>query len=371
LLTHFLFLSSVAGALLGWRSHREVVVSIAFELLLNPVAGTDGAEATTQINMKHLERKRELYLQTFPNYELVGWFHILPNRPMHPVQLSLALHEQIMRVCDNPILMVMDPEQQPSATGGGVAGELPLRAYEPIYIDLKIEFVELPLRIETGEAERIAVADVVKGTGAADYELAARLGLQASALRMFHQRLAAIRRYVRAVRAGDAPPDYDLLRRINAFTTQLSKHSTLTDDRGNSKCISDKNDDGGSSSRSSSSSSNTTTTTTTTTSDVFEALDIQELDAMVAALLGLVMKAERDKFDLNTKWLALKNSKIDKNHSNGRDHGGGDGGADENSHDSIIESADASGPFAEEKLITKATRHMLNLHAKRNKTKQK
>jgi len=332
--------------LLGWRSHREVVVSIAFELLLNSAASTDGAEATPQINMKHLERKRELYLQTFPNYELVGWFHILPNRPMHPVQLSLALHEQMMRVCDNPILMVMDPAQQQSATGG----ELPLRAYEPIYIDLKIEFVELPLRIETGEAERIAVADVVKGTGAADYELAARLGLQASALRMFHQRLATIRSYVRAVRAGDAPPDYDLLRRINAFTTQLNKHATLADVSVNSKGISNKAGGG----------------TNTTTSNVFEALNIQELDAMVAGLLGLVMKAERDKFDLNTKWLALKTSKAIKTT---KGHGGGDRGANESSHSGVIESANAPGSFAEKNVIGKTTRHSLNFRAKGNKTK--
>lgn len=272
---------------------------------------------TTQINKKYLERKRELYLQTFPSYELVGWFHILPNRPMHPVQLSLSLHEQITSVCDNPILMVIDPEQKPGAATSSISGELPLRAYEPIYIDLKIEFVELPLRIETGEAERIAVADVVKGSGAADHELASRLGLQASALRTFHQRLAAIRRYVCAVRAGEAPPDYDLLRRINAFTTQLSKHEPLTDKTGIN----------GSS-----------------PSDVVNALNVQELDAMVATLLGLVMKVERDKFELNTKWLALKNSKP---HTGG---GGKQRGA-----------ADIQEPFDDDSLVIAASRRTRRL----------
>ncbi|KAF5101904.1 hypothetical protein D0Z03_000503 [Geotrichum reessii] len=243
---------------------------------------------------------------------------------MHPVQLSLSLHEQITSVCDNPILMVMDPEQKPGAATSSISGELPLRAYEPIYIDLKIEFVELPLRIETGEAERIAVADVVKGSGAADHELASRLGLQASALRMFHQRLAAIRRYVRDVRSGEAPPDYDLLRRINAFTTQLSKHEPLND-------------------------KTKTNGTNCSPSGVVDALNVQELDAMVATLLGLVMKVERDKFELNTKWLALKNSKS---------HTGGGGGRHKQHGQ---RAADIQEPFDDESLVMGASRRTRRL----------
>lgn len=189
---------------------------------------------------------------------------------MLPVQHSLAIHEQIAQVCDNPILMIMNPEESQHDNTTTTSGELPLRAYEPIYKDLKIEFVEIPVRIETGEAERIAVDDLVKGADSSTYGLSSHLATQNNALRMFHQRLRVIQEYMTGVRTGKYPPEYELLRRIDSFTCQLSKQ---------------------------------------TRADLFNELDVQELDTMVAALMAMVMKSERDKFDMNEKWLMLRKAK--------------------------------------------------------------
>lgn len=219
---------------------------------------------------KDLLKKKDLYLQTFPNYEIVGWFHILPDLPMHPVELSLSIHEQISLICDNPVLMIMNPEENDSASS-----DLPVRAYFPLYRDMKTEFVEISVKIETGEAERVAVDDIVKGADSSTYGLASHLSTQNNALRMFHKRLRVVCQYMNGVKTGkyggggvDGEVDYELLRRINSFTAQLSKKRKAE--------------------------------------NVFAALDVQELDALVASLMAMVMKAERDKFDLNAKWLALK-----------------------------------------------------------------
>lgn len=218
-----------------------------------------------KVDEDYLRKKRELYLQTFPNYEFLGWFHILPNLPMHPVHLSLSIHEQISQVCDNPILVVMNPEEDHLASS-----ELPFRAYEPIYRDMKIEFVEIPIKIETGEAERIAVDDIVKGADSSTYGLSSHLSTQNNALRIFHQRLRVVRDFMNGVKNGKFPPDYELLRRIDSFTSQLSKQTRV---------------------------------------DLFTSLNVQELDALVASMMALVVKSERDKFDLNAKWLTLKSSR--------------------------------------------------------------
>lgn len=251
------------------------MVSIAFEFLLVQ------SENEYKVDEAYLHKKLELYAQTFPNYELLGWFHILPNLPMLPVEQSLSLHEQISQVCDNPILMVMDPEKdsqrddandkqgENSNSKEHSSSDLPLRAYEPIHRDLKIEFVEIPVRVETGEAERIAVDDIVKGAEGS-YGLSSHLSTQNNALRMFHQRLKVLRDYTNGVQNGKFQPDYDLLRRINSFAYQLSKQ---------------------------------------TRSDLVTSFHVQELDAMVAALMAMVMKSERDKFDLNKKWMTLRTSK--------------------------------------------------------------
>lgn len=217
------------------------------------------------VDQTDLLKKKELYAQTFPKYEVIGWFHILPNIPMQPVELSLSILAQISQVCDNPILMVMNPEQNDESIS-----ELPVKAYEPLYRDMKVEFVEIPIKIETGEAERVAVDDIVKGADSSTYGLSSHLSTQSNALRMFHQRLRAVQDYTNGVKDGKYPRDYELLRLIDSFTAQLSKQ---------------------------------------TRADVSSSLNLQELDAMVASLMAMVMKSERDKFDLNSKWLTLKTAK--------------------------------------------------------------
>lgn len=213
------------------------------------------------VDQTDLVKKRDLYLQTFPNYEIIGWFHILPNRPMHPVDLSFSVHTQILQVCDNPLLMVMNPEENTDSTS-----ELPIRVYVPVSKDMKTEFVEIGHKVETGEAERVAVDDIVKGADSSSYELSSHLNIQGNALRMFYERLQVVQNYMSKVRDGTCPRDFDLLRRINSFTAQLNKQRRT---------------------------------------DVFNSLNVQELDAMVASLMAIVMKSEQDKIELNSKWVTM------------------------------------------------------------------
>lgn len=238
---------------------------------------------------------------------------------MQPVTMTRKIHEQLAQVVDNPSLLIVGPqdiavgatkmsaglseESDAMSIDDEKAGEstaadsdeyhintdLPLNAYEPIHKETKLEFLLMPpVQIETSEAERIAVDDIVKGSKEDDnYDLADSLTNQQNAIRMFHQRLKFVNEYVLSVRAAQQQhqnqiqlnyntatvtrvlneTDHQLVRKINAFTSQLVKQRTKGFDSATQK---------------------------------------QELDVIVAALLSTVVKGEYTKLDTNTVWASYR-----------------------------------------------------------------
>lgn len=269
--------------------------------------------------------------QTFPHYEFVGWFHVIPKGYMKPLKLTLDLHKKISERVDNPSLLIVSPEDINEATTRScsnatdgdkimadqdedrlnanpregeedieqeesdkideieVNADLPLKAYELIYKGSQVEFMEMPpVVIETSEAEKIAVEDIKGTQDGSKQDLANSLSGQKSAIRMFRQRLKIVSNYLLSIRAAQqeaqnktfgkedtavaaskevAVHDYELLRKINAFANELSKNRA---------------------------------------SGFANAAQSQQLDVIVAALLSTVMKSEFTKFDSNTIWAAKR-----------------------------------------------------------------
>lgn len=246
-------------------------------------------------------------IQTFPQYEFIGWFHILPNNPLiQPVKLSQRIHERVAQVVDNPVLLIVypnndalskgtnlkknnnsspdidmiDDDEEERAKTEDVNTELPLNAYEPIYKDMKLEFIPMPpIQIETGEAERIAVDDIVKGSREdEDYNLSESLTNLQGAIKMLHKRVRFLIDYldhfqqIKKQQAIDPSQqidasEYSIIRKLNAFAYQLSS------DRGRG---------------------------------FDSAIQKQEIDVLMATLLSTVMKGELAKLTANTVWASKR-----------------------------------------------------------------
>jgi COP9 signalosome complex subunit 6 len=111
--------------------------------------------------------------------------------------------DQIMSLVDSPVLLVF---------GADEASGLPLKVYEGARAgeDNIDKFAEVPYGIETGEAERIAVDGVSRGTDSdsagklghssqvpiADGIVVSNLTTQRNAIQMLHERITVLLQYV-------------------------------------------------------------------------------------------------------------------------------------------------------------------------------
>jgi len=92
-------------------------------------------------------------------------------------------------------------------------------------------FVEVPEKIETGEAERIAVDWTARG-GEGSSNLASYLQTQRSAIKMLHERLSVLVEYVSGAVAGTARKDHEILRPLSALVASLpaSEHPAFREE---------------------------------------------------------------------------------------------------------------------------------------------
>ncbi|KAH7104275.1 COP9 signalosome subunit 6 [Auriculariales sp. MPI-PUGE-AT-0066] len=200
----------VLGALLGTQNGREVEIVNTFELAVVP-----DTKNTPEPKVDHdfLTSRRDQYKQVFPSLEFIGWYSAAPI----PTATHISLHNQFTTYSSTPLLLLLQPNQ--SGTG-----QLPIKAYEPTLEirDRKSRavYVEAPFDIETGEAERIAVDWTAKG-GAGGTSLTSYLATQRAAIKMLHDRIVVLVKYVSAVIAGQAKPDHAALRALSALISSL------------------------------------------------------------------------------------------------------------------------------------------------------
>ncbi|KAH7929389.1 Mov34-domain-containing protein [Leucogyrophana mollusca] len=203
----------VLGALLGTQNGRDVEIVNTFEL------------ATLQdhddmVDHDFLVSRRDQYKQVFPSLEFIGWYTVAPN----PTSRHIALHDQFTRYCPTPLLLVLQPSSI-APTSSDITGQtLPFKAYEPT-IEIRDKktrsvFIEAAYKVETGEAERIAVDWTAKGGGGGT-TLESHLQTQRAAVKMLHERILVLVQYVANVVSGQVPKDHTTLRSLSALLSSL------------------------------------------------------------------------------------------------------------------------------------------------------
>ncbi|KAF7320021.1 COP9 signalosome complex subunit 6 [Mycena kentingensis (nom. inval.)] len=203
----------VIGALLGTQTGREVEIVNTFELAVE-----DNGEL---IDHGFLVSRRDQYKQVFPSLEFIGWYTIAQR----PTPAHIALHEQFTGYCSTPLLLLLQPSMSLGAASSDVnAQTLPFKAYEPT-IELRDRksrsvYIEVPYSVETGEAERIAVDWTARGGGSGT-SLESHLHTQRAAVKMLHDRIMVLVKYVTDLVAGQAKTDHATLRALSALIASL------------------------------------------------------------------------------------------------------------------------------------------------------
>jgi len=202
----------ILGALLGTQNGREVEIVNTFEL----VVGEDGAT----VDQAFLLDRKEQYKQVFPSLEFIGWYTVAAR----PTQQHILLHEQFTAYSSTPLLLLLQPSTVFATSVDLTAQSLPIKAYEPT-IEMRDRktrsvFIEAPFTVETGEAERIAVDWAAKG-GEGDNSLESQLNSQRAAVKMLHDRIMLLVKYVTDVLAGQAVKDHSTLRSLSALVASL------------------------------------------------------------------------------------------------------------------------------------------------------
>ncbi|EIW66891.1 hypothetical protein M231_05577 [Tremella mesenterica] len=209
----------VLGALLGTQTGREVSVTNSFELvhLASPVSA-GGPTDLTFLDQEFLSTRKEQFKQVFPTLDLVGWYTIGQEPSAH----DMHVHKQLADTIETCVFLLFHPEIPPSSQS------LPIKVYESAFTeDGRTEggLVPLDYGVETGEAERIAVDGVARGT--TDESLVVgNLITQRNAVKMLYDRIRVLVQYVSATVDKTIPVDHTILRQISAVLSSLPVMST-------------------------------------------------------------------------------------------------------------------------------------------------
>ncbi|KAI0702430.1 COP9 signalosome subunit 6 [Cytidiella melzeri] len=205
----------VIGALLGTQNGREVEIVNTFELAMEEDGQT--------LDQGFLVARREQYKQVFPSLEFIGWYTVAT----YPNAQHIALHEQFTAYSSTPLLLILQPSTvfaHATSTSDSLQAPLPFKAFEPT-IEIRDRksrsvFIEANFKIETGEAERIAVDWTARG-GSGGTSLESHLQTQRAAVKMLHDRILVLVKYITEVVAGSAKTDHTTLRALSALLASL------------------------------------------------------------------------------------------------------------------------------------------------------
>ncbi|KAF9116413.1 COP9 signalosome complex subunit 6 [Mortierella sp. AM989] len=200
------------GALLGIQSGREVEIFNSYELQF---ALQDGS---VRIQDEYFVTKQEQFRQVFPAYDFLGWYSIGHK----PTTVDIDVLQQLTVYNESPLFLQLDPNEIPTP-----ARSLPITVYESIVdiVDNQPQpmFIKAAYKVETGEAERIAVDHVAHAVTHQEGEssLIAHLSGQQNAIKMLDTRIKLLHEYLQDSVQGQVPKDHDLERQISSLCNRL------------------------------------------------------------------------------------------------------------------------------------------------------
>jgi len=203
----------VIGALFGVQSGRSVEIFNSFEIVYSEVEGS------VIIDTEYVKTKQEQFSQVFKNYDLLGWY----STGSECKPKDIEIHNQFIPFNESPLYLLLDPVASKINTRG-----LPITLYESELRIIKDEptmlFSKVQYKIETGEAERIAVDHVAHVTptgGDAGSQLTAHLMGIHNAIKMLHTKINILKNFLTATASGQVKPDHGLLRQIAGLCNLL------------------------------------------------------------------------------------------------------------------------------------------------------
>ncbi|KAF9956360.1 GTP-binding protein Rho1 [Mortierella alpina] len=203
----------VLGALLGIQSGREVEIFNSYELLFNVQA-----DGSIRIQDEYFVTKQEQFRQVFPAYDFLGWYTVGHK----PSTIDIDVLQQLMVYNESPLFLQLDPNEIPTP-----ARSLPITLYESIVdiVDNQPQpmFIKASYKVETGEAERIAVDHVAHAATHQEGEssLVSHLSGQQNAIKMLDTRIKLLHEYLQHSVQGRIPRDHDLERQISSLCNRL------------------------------------------------------------------------------------------------------------------------------------------------------
>ncbi|CAG8617238.1 13478_t:CDS:2 [Ambispora gerdemannii] len=191
---------------------RDVEISNSYELSFNMIDGH------VIIDKEYFTTKQEQFRQVFPQFDFLGWYTLGP----YPLPDHIEIHKQLQEYNESPLFLQMNPQEIVTSKN------LPITVYESI-IDIidgqaNMLFIKAQYKIETGEAERIAVDHVARassGDGVEGSSLIAHLTTQGNAIKMLHTRVKMLHRYLVDYKKGELEADHDILRQISSLCNRM------------------------------------------------------------------------------------------------------------------------------------------------------
>ncbi|KAJ3219193.1 hypothetical protein HDU67_002189 [Dinochytrium kinnereticum] len=156
--------------------------------------------------------------QVFPTYDMLGWYTVGTK----PSKVDVHVHQQFLDFNESPLFLQLNPLMT------AVTRDVPISLYESV-IDIvdgqpQLKFVASSFTIETGEAERIAVAHVAHQSNADasnESTLISHLSTKRNAIKMLQSRLQILAAYIEDVENGELPRDHAILREISSLRDRL------------------------------------------------------------------------------------------------------------------------------------------------------
>lgn len=201
----------VIGALIGEQHGRTVEVYNSFELITTE-------EDANKIQMDYLEQKSEQLKLVYPNYDFLGWY----STGERVSKEDLDIHKQFITKNESPLYLMLSPHPKPNAR------ELPLSLYESEMKEVDgaptMRLTKVRYRIQSGEAERIAVDHIATNEGGnvgGISMLTSHLSGLHSAIKMLHLRILICLEYLKQAKKGKLAKDAGIMRQISALCNLL------------------------------------------------------------------------------------------------------------------------------------------------------
>jgi len=213
----------VIGALVGIQTGRNVEIFNSFELVFDIV------DKQVVIDPVYLSKKQEQFKKVFAMYDFLGWYSTA--EAVVPADIDVHRSSTITEFNESPLYLILDTV----ACGRKTTKELPISIYESELHMIEDKatnlFVKVPYKIETGEAERIAVDHVARiiPSGGGQNEtslLSSHLTGVHNAIQMLSVRIKILLQFLEATKSGKAPRDHGLLRKVASLCHQLPAMDT-------------------------------------------------------------------------------------------------------------------------------------------------